>query len=535
MNKMKYVSVAEMISIEREANTLGLSYDLMMENAGRGLAETIAEQYDQMKGNLILGLVGSGNNGGDTLVAQTYLASWGWKVVAYIIRDRDPHDPLVARMREAGGEIIHINQDSEFQELNKRLLKAGLLLDGILGTGIKLPLRGAVVQVLRFVNEVLASLANPPVIVAVDCPSGIDCDTGEAAPECLAAGMTVTMAAYKQGLLRFPAYKYAGEIVLVGIGLTHANKSWIAIKREVATQSQVANLLPPRPPDAHKGTFGTALIIAGSLNYTGAVLLAGEAAYRSGAGLVTLGVSAPLHSILAGELPEATWMLLPHEHGAIAEAAVDTIISNIGRTSAILFGPGFGLDPVTQRFVSKMLNEFNTMKESGRDSAAVPRPSFTVDADGLKLMSQVPSWADMLPAPAVLTPHPGEMAVLTGLGLTEIQSNRVEIAEAYAKEWGHIVVLKGAFTVIAAPDGRTTVIPVASAALARAGTGDVLAGLIVGLRAQGMDAYSASIAGAWLHAQGGIKAQETLGNSACVLAGDVLHGAVRVLSQIKTN
>ncbi|MCK4724785.1 MAG: NAD(P)H-hydrate dehydratase, partial [Anaerolineales bacterium] len=290
--------------------------------------------------------------------------------------------------------------------------------------------------------------------------------------------------------------------------------------------------LPPRPPDAHKGTFGTALIIAGSLNYPGAVLLAGEAAYRSGAGLVTLGVSTPLHSSLAGELPEATWLLLPHEQGAIAEDAVDTVISSLGRTSAILFGPGFGLASATQRFVGRLLTEFDAMKESGGDSAGSPLPSFTIDADGLKLMAQYPGWADKLPPPAVLTPHPGEMALLTGRSLVDIQSNRVEIAETYAKQWGHVVVLKGAFTIVAAPDGKTTVIPVASAALARAGTGDVLAGLIVGLRAQGMDAYSASIAGAWIHAQGGLRAQESLGNSACVLAGDVLNGAVDVLGQI---
>ena len=532
MNKIKYVSVAEMISIEREATTLGLSYDQMMENAGRGLAEVVSDHYNNLKGQLIVGLVGSGNNGGDTLVALAYLASWGWKVCAYIVRDRNPDDPLMIKMLEAGGEIIHITGDSEFHELDRLVRSAGIIMDGVLGTGIKLPLRGSVVDVLSFVKGVLASLHEPPLIVAVDCPSGIDCDTGEAAPECLVADMTVTMAAYKQGLLRFPAYKFAGEIVLVGIGLSRGNKSWVSIKREVATQSQVVDLLPPRPPDAHKGTFGTALIIAGSLNYTGAVLLAGEAAYRSGAGLVTLGVSTPLHSLLAGELPEATWLLLPHEHGAIAEDAADTIVSSLGRTSAILFGPGFGQAPATQRFVGRLLTEFNAIIDSRGVSDEYRLPSFTIDADGLKLMAQFPGWADLLPAPAVLTPHPGEMAILTGRSLLDIQSNRVEIAETYAKQWGHVVVLKGAFTVVAAPNGRTTVIPVASAALARAGTGDVLAGLIVGLRAQGMDAYSASIAGAWIHAQGGLRAQELLGNSACVLAGDVLHGAVKVLGQI---
>jgi NAD(P)H-hydrate epimerase len=159
-------------------------------------------------------------------------------------------------------------------------------------------------------------------------------------------------------------------------------------------------------------------------------------------------------------------------------------------------------------------------------------PPLVFDADGLKLLAKIPDWAKTLPTPAILTPHPGEMSVLTGLSVEEIQTDREGIAARFAKEWGHVVVLKGAFTVVAAPDGRSTVIPFATSALARAGTGDVLAGLIVGLRAQGVDAYEAAVAGAWIHARAGLEAAEALGGTASVLAGDVLEAVPDVLAEL---
>jgi NAD(P)H-hydrate epimerase len=155
-----------------------------------------------------------------------------------------------------------------------------------------------------------------------------------------------------------------------------------------------------------------------------------------------------------------------------------------------------------------------------------------VDADGLKLLAQDDDWSRLLSAPAVLTPHPGEMSVLTGLPTTEIQADRLAIARQYSQEWGHVVVLKGAFTVVAAPDGQAAVIPVATPGLARAGSGDVLAGLIVGLRAQGLEAFPAAVAGSWIHAYAGLHATRLLGNPASVLAGDILHAVVDVLAEL---
>jgi len=381
--------------------------------------------------------------------------------------------------------------------------------------------------------------------VAVDCPSGVDCDSGEAADETIPADLTVTMAAVKMGLLKSPTADLTGDLVVADIGLDEKVKSWMGIKREVADEDTVAAILPERPSEAHKGTFGTALIAAGSVNYTGAALLAGLSAYRVGAGLVTMAVPAPLHGALAGQFPEATWVLLPHEMGVISAGAADVLAKNFERATALLIGPGFGTEDTTREFIENLLTGKAVSKKSAARIGFVHNevekkeekngslPPLVFDADGLKLLAKIPDWSKQLPAPAVLTPHPGEMSVLTGLSKEEIQADRAGVAVRFAQEWGHVVVLKGAFTVIASPDGRSTVIPVASPALARAGTGDVLAGLIVGLRAQGVDAYDAAVAGAWIHARAGLEAAEALGTTASVLAGDVLAAVPDVISELE--
>ncbi len=545
---MKLVSVAQMREIEKEADANGLAYEDMMENAGRELAYVIADLpffFEEEDEDIeILGLVGPGNNGGDTLVALTHLAADGWTARAYLIKRKSKGDELVEQFLEMGGEVVEAAKDKDFASLFASLETAHILLDGVLGTGTQLPLKDDVAQVLDAVNVALDELDEPPFVVAVDCPSGVDCDSGEAADETIPADLTVTMAAVKDGLLKDPAYELTGDLLVAEIGLDEKIESWMRIKREVANEETVSAILPERPSDAHKGTFGTALIAAGSVNYTGAALLAGEAAYRVGAGLVTLAVPAPLHSALAGHLPEATWILLPHEMGVISAGAADVLAKNFERATALLIGPGFGTEDTTKEFIENLLTGKVGSKKSaarigfvhGESEKKAEKneilPPMIFDADGLKLLAKITDWAKILPAPAVLTPHPGEMSALTGLSVDEIQADREGVAARFAKQWGHVVVLKGAFTVIASPDGRLTVIPVATAALARAGTGDVLAGLIVGLRAQGVDAYDAAVAGAWIHARAGLEAADEFGGTASVLAGDVLGSVADVLSDL---
>jgi len=515
---MKLVTVSEMKAIEKQADASGLSYAEMMENAGRGLAGVILDlpfvEDDEVE---VLALVGPGNNGGDALVALDYLAREGFKTRAYLVK-RKPQDELVARVLDAGGEVLSVENDGTFQALEYYLGTADVVLDGVLGTGAKPPLKKEVADVLAKTLLAISGFDNPPFVVAVDCPSGVDCDTGETADETIAADLTVTMAAVKQGLLKLPAFERLGELKVVDIGLPDDLPLLKELTLDAAEDGMVSAMLPVRPLDAHKGTFGTAMICAGSVSYTGAALLSGKAAYRVGAGLVTMAVPEPLHAALAGQFPEATWVMLPHEAGFISKDAADVFRKNLNRATALLVGPGFGLEPSTKKFIEGILS-------------GIKIPS-VFDADGLKLLSQITDWHKRIPAPAVLTPHPGEMSVMTGLSRDEIQNNRQEIALKYAREWGHVLVLKGAFTIAASPDGRMTVIPVASPTLARAGTGDVLAGLIVGLRAQGVEAYPSAVAGAWIHARAGMEAGLGLGGSVSVLAGDVLDAVPTVLAEL---
>jgi NAD(P)H-hydrate epimerase len=343
-------------------------------------------------------------------------------------------------------------------------------------------------------------------------------------------------------LLKLPTYEILGELRVAEIGSLEKLKSWQVVKSEVADENLASSLLPDRPLDSHKGTFGTAMITAGSINYTGAALLTGKAAYRIGAGLVTLAIAAPLHMALAGQLAEATWILLPHEMGVIASGAADVLLANLDHVTALLIGPGLGVEDSTKEFITSLFYgalakpthgrmgfiQSASGKVSGTKTTALP--PLVIDADGLKLLSKIPEWPKLLPDLTILTPHPGEMSIMTGLPIDEIQQDRLVYACKYAKEWGHIVVLKGAFTVVAHPDGRTTTIPVATPALARAGSGDVLAGIIVGLRAQGLGAYDAARLGAWVHAQAGLLAGQIQGSANAVLAGDILDAISDVLA-----
>jgi hydroxyethylthiazole kinase-like uncharacterized protein yjeF len=518
---MKLISVAEMQAVERQADASGLTYALMMENAGRGVAEEVVRAYDcydeQGVYARVGALVGPGNNGGDALVALAFLAQHGWRTSACIVRSRPADDPLVGCLLQAGGELVQLDALEGWLQGFRR---EDVLLDGVLGTGVRLPLKPELAEVLGLVQRTLAGMPRSPHVVAVDCPSGVDCDSGEAAPECFPAEMTVTMGAVKRGLVSFPAFGLVGELRLAGIGPLDDLPAWQAVHRWVADAEMVRAILPPRPLDAHKGTFGTLLVVAGSLSYTGAALLAGKAAYRSGVGWVTMAVPAALHTALAGHFPEAPWLLLPDDKGVVAARAAEVVRKNIGKSTAMLVGCGLGLEETTAQFLDRLF-----------PAASLGNlPPVVIDADGLKLLTRLADWPFRLPAPAVLTPHPGEMAMLTGLEVEGIQAERVEVAERFAHEWGHVVVLKGAFTVIASPDRRTTIIPVATPALARAGTGDVLAGVIAGLRAQGVEAFDAAVAGAWIHARAGIRAAARLGSTASVLAGDVLDCVTGVMA-----
>jgi hydroxyethylthiazole kinase-like uncharacterized protein yjeF len=521
---MKLVTVDQMRALEKEADSRGLSYSKMMHNAGRGLAELIDDHFQTCDNKIILGLVGSGNNGGDTLVALTELGKKGWKVTAYLVKARETGDERLKEFMSVGGKVVSAQEDPVFEKLRRLLGKCTILMDGVLGTGIQLPLKGYLAAIL----QTAADFEPKPFTIAVDCPSGVDCASGDAAPECIQADLTVCIAAVKTGLLRFPAFNFVGELEVVEIGLPQDLPSWGKNNDQVIDSKLVACFLPKRPLDAHKGSFGTAMLVAGSIGYAGAALLAGRAAYRIGAGLLRIGIPEPLYSPLAGQLPEATWLVLPHSDGSINSEASEIIQQNLQKVNALLLGPGWGTAECTLDFFKDFLS--NKKQPFGVNKTNIP--PLVIDADGLRLLAKIPDWQRLLNRTAVLTPHPGEMAALCGLDIETIQNDRLEIARRFAVQWKHVVVLKGALTVIASPQGQVMVVPLATPALARAGTGDVLAGIITGLMAQGLDGFIASVSAAWIHARAGMLAAQWLGSSASVLASDVIEAIPQVLSSL---
>jgi ADP-dependent NAD(P)H-hydrate dehydratase / NAD(P)H-hydrate epimerase len=513
---MRMVTVEQMRALEQEADSQGLPYRQMMVNAGQGLAQYILSHFAGCKNKVVLGLVGSGNNGGDALVALTVLLRNGWQVVACLVKPRQANDEWISAFREQGGTIFEVRNDGKETLLESWLLKAEILLDGVIGTGFHLPLeKGA-----AFILGRVADFPHRPFTIAVDCPSGVDCTSGEAAAECIPAQLTICMAAIKNGLLRLPAFSFVGDLKIVDIGLSTDLPSWAKTRDIVADPAQVSSWMPGRPLDAHKGSFGTVLVAAGSRSYPGAVLLAGRAAYRMGVGLVRIAIPASIQLILAGHLPEATWLPLPEEDGYFSSDAIPVLKSGIENVNCMLLGPGWGMGESVLQFLRNWLRSSHL-------------PPLVVDADGLRHLAQVHDWQKNLPRGSVLTPHPGEMSALTGLGIQTIQQDRVEMARKFAIQWECTVVLKGALTVIASPQGEVVVVPVATPALARAGTGDVLAGMLASLIAQGLNGFKAAVCAAWVHARAGQLAARRLRSTASVLASDVIESIPDVLAVLE--
>ncbi len=524
----KIVSVEEMRAIDKAADAAGLSFDQMMENAGRAVAEEILKRFPRPEGLRTAILVGYGNNGGDGLVAARYLH--------HLLQ------PIAFAFDHAKELLVaEADKDQRSRVLKNLIATSDILIDAVLGTGFKLPLRGQAKRVLGNVKKGIELRDSPIFVVAVDSPSGLDNDSGQVAEETLKADLTISMIAAKNGLLRFPGASKVGELIIADIGVSPKLKELKDVELELATRDTLASWLPERPRDAHKGTFGRVLAIAGSTNFPGAAGLAGLGAYLSGAGLVTMAVPAPVQALVAQSFPEATWILLPHELGVVAETAVEVLGEALEDATALLIGPGFGQEATTAAFLAKLLGAeekgprgrigFISNGEA-EASGRMKLPACVVDADALKLLTLIDEWHTSLPEASILTPHPGEMAILTGQEKEAIQEDRVGAARKWAKSWGHVVLLKGAFSVVSAPDGRSTVLPFATPALARAGTGDVLAGVVVGLLAQGVPAYEAAILGGFIHGRAGELAAELVGSSASVLAGDVADAVPLAITEL---
>ncbi|MGQ9583774.1 MAG: NAD(P)H-hydrate epimerase [Anaerolineae bacterium] len=568
---LKIVTTDQMRDLERRADQAGHSYAAMMERAGHAVAAAVHQEWPPGMPGRVLVLAGPGNNGGDGLVAARYLLQWGHAVRVYCCHRSSEGDSNYQRLVEMEAPLARAEDDAGGSTLATWLRDTVVIVDALLGTGVTRPIAGLLKQTLDRVREApgagpgeaeepgpapqtvtdrltwpaapegpargRGAVRGHPLVVAVDCPSGLNCDTGALDPAAIPADVTVTFAYPKVGHFQFPGAAAVGRLAVADIAIPPSFAEDIPI--ELATAEGVAPFLPARPTDAHKGTFGKALVVAGSVNYTGAAYLAAAGAARSGVGLVTVASPRPLHPILASRLAEATWLLLPHNLGVIAPEAIKVLKGALKEYDALLLGPGLTQEKEVVQFVREFLTQSSILGShplpslgflASEGSAAAERdaeadspwPPLVIDADGLNALAQHGDWPGWLAGrQAILTPHPGEMARLRRLSLEEIQSRRWYHAQEAARAWQQVVVLKGAYTAIGLPDGRLVISPFANPALATAGSGDVLAGTITGLLAQGLSPAQAAVAGTYIHGLAGELARQEVGEAG-TLAGDLL-------------
>ncbi|TFH48033.1 MAG: NAD(P)H-hydrate dehydratase [Lysobacterales bacterium] len=535
---MRIVTAAEMRRLEKLTAENGISYETMMDSAGRAVSHAVEERLAPSDGRIVL-LIGAGNNGGDGLTAARYLRLAGFEVACYALKKRASDDLNTNKLTRLGIQLVLADDDPGWSKLVELLTDCSAVVDALLGTGAEGPLRGLMPDLLDQVQKYLAkpehrivirirlpesTCANrKPIIIAVDLPSGLDADTGTVDEHTLKADLTVTFGYPKFGHVSLPGAGYVGELLVADINLIQSDYD-PGVPR-MATSDMVAEWLPERSANSHKGTYGSALVVGGSAGYVGAPRLAAEAAYRVGAGLVTLALPAAIYPLVAAQLPEATYLVLADDLGSLTAQATRVLYAHLSKYTALLVGPGLGSELETAAFVKAFFGGNQQVLGFHPDSSSSGfkpvLPPTVIDADGLNLLATTNRWWERLPTNCILTPHPGEMARLCKCDINQVQANRIDMARDKAKTWRCTVVLKGACTVIASPQGQTTIIPFTNPLLAVAGTGDVLAGAIVGLLAQGMPTYQAAICGAYLHGLAGEYKRQEIGEAG-LLAHELL-------------
>ena len=502
---MKLVQTESMRRLESDAVAIGMDEPTLMELAGYNIAAILRKKGKLALGARVLILAGSGNNGGDGLVAAYHLYRAGIQPYVYLTRARS-HDANLTRVQSVDIPVaVHGEAESALQ-LEEWLANADCILDALLGIGATPPLRGGVLEVLTALQR---SLTPDALRVAVDIPSGINADTGEADAHAFRANFTIATGLAKPGCYVGRGADFAGDVCVADIGLPSEWSQPLPLQR--STASLVRDFLPSRPRGAHKGTFGRALVVAGSSRYVGAAYLSATAAARSGAGLVTLALPASIHPMAAAKATECTFLPLPDTEGHLTPEALEPVQTALPKYRAILVGCGLGDEPETFAFVRALVDSLRASSDT---------PPLVLDADGINALAGL-ELEGALPANTVLTPHAGELGRLLRQPAAAVDDDRLELAPQCAADWGVVMLAKGAPSITAAPDGSTWINPHRNPALATAGTGDVLAGITVGLLAQGVSPPQAAVASAFIHGETGARVRSRLGESG-LLASDLL-------------
>lgn len=515
---MKVCSRVQMQTIDKMAiEDFGIPGLILMENAGIKSALKLMELFPDIRDKLVFILAGGGNNGGDGLVIARQLYNQGIRVKVYLMGEGPKSADAMTNLRivqRLGIEIHHLSFSSEIKGLRDGLLKADIVIDAILGTGATGEIKGITAEVIELLNEVKR------LVIAIDIPSGLDSDTGKPLGACVRASYTFTLGLSKIGLLTYPGREWAGELILLDISLPPSLLTDAAIKTNLLLAQDLAKFLPSHPSTAYKGQCGRVAVLAGSVGMTGAASLTSQAALAIGAGLVSLGLPESLNDIVEAKLTEVITVPLPEtKERSLSTQAYDQAMLLASKAEAMAIGPGLSRHNETSHLVRELVSQIST--------------PMVVDADAIFALSEDKSVFSKVKAPIIMTPHPGEMANFLGINIYEVQTNRLAIARQVAQEYKITLVLKGAATVIASPQGEAYLNTTGNSGLATAGTGDVLTGMIAGLLAQGLSSVDASCLGVFLHGLSGDIAAKHKG-ALSLLASDLIAKMPEAIKELKS-
>jgi hydroxyethylthiazole kinase-like uncharacterized protein yjeF len=518
---VRVTTAAEMRDLDRLAiETYGIPGVVLMENAGAHVARILWQEYPGLRARRVAVLCGRGNNGGDGFVIARYLHNMGVAVSVFIMGElggiRGDAGTHLDMLQRIGVAPEPVKTAEAARAVGARLADYDILIDALLGTGLKAEVSGVFQLIIAAMNA-----AGRP-IVSVDIPSGLSADTGRLLGDHVRADLTVTMALPKRGLLLYPAAQHVGRLVVVDIGFPAVMRQPAPGHCHVLEAHAIASQLSTRPADTHKGSYGHVLIVAGAPGKTGAGALASMAALRTGAGLVSFALSSSLNAAMEAKLTEVMTIPLPEsESGVLGVEAAKRIVECLDGKSALILGPGIGTHPQTVRCVHEVLRQV--------------RIPTVLDADGLNALAIDSETSSAIQAPLVLTPHPGELARLRRATTTEIQTNRLAAAQETAHAYTAVVVLKGAHTVIAEPEGTLYISLTGNPGMATAGSGDVLSGMIGALLGQGFSPSMAARVAVYTHGLAGDLAASVLGERSSI-AGDLvdtLPDAFQQLARVK--
>ncbi|MFW5993665.1 MAG: NAD(P)H-hydrate dehydratase [Halanaerobiaceae bacterium] len=499
---MLVLRAKEMAAVDQEAIKLGYPELVLMETAGRSIAREI-DALDVLDDRSEINfLIGGGNNGGDGLVAARYLKEWGYKnLKVFLLKSGEELEGInrdnfnICRLKDIEMEVIKPGNLEEYREI---FSKADILIDGILGTGITGEVRGLAADLIKLINEI------PVNVLAIDLPSGLSLDFKS--ETVIKADLTVTLANLKVAQAVYPGRYYCGEIIIADIGMPARAYQKIRPEYFMLSNYEAARFLPYRSEIGHKGTFGKVLIVGGSAGMAGSVSLAGEAALKIGAGMVTIALPAAVEQDINCHSREIMTEALPDTSGKISLKAFEKIIEISSEMDLVILGPGLGQGKDQVELVDKLLKELKL--------------PVVLDADGINAIKDIEQLKRDRNS-ILITPHPGEMARLYNTGISDILANRVKYINDFVEKTGQTIILKGADSLIGLPEGEIFINPTGNDGMATAGSGDVLAGIAGGLIAQGLDLERAGILAPFIHGRAGDLAAQAK-NEFSIIAGDLL-------------